>query len=100
MHRRDTRQGGELSAGAQTGDPESSLELHRAAIALRRELLGDDETITWLDLGADVIAFDRPGLRCVVNFGDPVPMPDGEVLLASGPVGAELPGDTAVWLAV
>ena len=91
---------GELSAAAQTGDPDSSLELHRAAIALRRELLGDDETITWLDLGADVIAFDRPGLRCVVNFGDPVPMPDGEVLLASGPVGAELPGDTAVWLAV
>lgn len=90
---------GALSAASQTGDGASSLELHRAAIALRRELLLGNEQIDWLDLGDDVIAFDRPGLRCVVNFGAPIPMPAGELLLASVQVDGDLlPTDAAVWL--
>ena len=35
----------------------------------------------------------------VLNCGDtPVPLPEGEVLIASGPVDDKLPADTAVWL--
>ena len=55
------------------------------------------------------LAFHRdPGFACVVNVGDaPLAIPDellrnGEVLLASGPLGEDgrIPGATAVWLAV
>ena len=37
---------------------------------------------------------------CLVNIsGNPVPVPEGRVLLASGDVGGGvLPDDTAVWL--
>ena len=42
------------------------------------------------------------GLLCALNASDaPVPLPPGEVLLASGPLGPDraLPADTAAWLA-
>ncbi len=93
---------GPLSAAVQAGDPDSSLSLHRHAIALRRAHLVDNEEITWLDLGDDVVAYRRGGaLSCVVNFGPPIELPAGEVVLASGPLddhATVLPTDTAVWL--
>lgn len=91
----------ELAAAAQVDDEGSMLHLYRSAIAIRTaHLIGDDQ-VELLDLGEDVLAFRRgSGTRCVVNMGsDPIPMPSGEVLLASSPLdGRELPGDTAVWL--
>ena len=91
---------GELSVEAQTGRAGSTLELYRDALALRREHLTSDEALSWLDLGDDVLAFERgSGIRCVANFGDtPVDLPDGEVLATSGPVDGALPPDTTVWL--
>jgi alpha-glucosidase len=94
-----------LAAGAQEGDPDSMLQLYREALAIRRERLrsgaGVDGGIAWLDLGADVVAFERSdGMRCVVNMGsEPVTLPAGEVLLASGSiVDQQLVPDVAVWL--
>ena len=94
-----------LAAGAQETDPNSTLLLYRHAIAVRRERLRSgarlDAGLVWLDVGADVVAFGQAdSIRCVVNMGDePVTLPDGVVLLASGPiVGDQLPPDTAVWL--
>jgi len=94
-----------LAAAAQETDPNSTLLLYRQALALRRERLRSgpdlDGIVVWLDLGADIVAFDRSdGLRCVANMGDEsVTLPSGEVLLASGPiVGHQLPPDAAVWL--
>ncbi|WP_249714062.1 glycoside hydrolase family 13 protein [Rhizomonospora bruguierae] len=90
---------------AQTGDPDSMLELYRRALACRRSQpeLGDGP-FAWLP-GADpdVLAFTRGGrgaLACVLNLSTaPVGLPAGTVLLASGPLdGAHLPPDTAVWL--
>ena len=97
-----------FAADAQDGVEGSTLELYRAALRLRRtERLGlggaawepafqDDE---------DVIAVRNGSVVVVANLGSaPVALPAGaEVLLASGlpgdaPVGAELPGDTTVWL--
>ncbi|MBP2478775.1 alpha-glucosidase [Crossiella equi] len=91
-----------LSVQAQRADPESMLSLYRTALALRREHL-TDESLTWLDLPADALGFERTGgFRCVVNLGPadlPLP-PHNRVLLASGPLrGGALPTDTAVWLA-
>jgi len=94
---------GPASVAAQEASPTSTLQLFRSAIARRRELLVGDDTFTSVDLGADVFAFDRAALRCVVNMGEaPIELPDGsgEILLASGVVdGRLLPSDTAVWLA-
>jgi alpha-glucosidase len=94
----------ELSVEAQTGDPESTLELYRAAIALRREhpALGAGSEVTWLDAPDGVLAFRRDiddrrdsrdddrrdgrGFVCTVNLtGGPVTLPTpGRELLTSG----------------
>jgi alpha-glucosidase len=89
-----------LHVEAQTGDPESTLEFYRAALAVRRTFAttaGDD--VEMLDLGRDVLAFRRGPVTVVLNCGSPpVTLPDGQVLMASGPVDGTLPADTAVWL--
>ena len=110
---------GAYAVDAQTGDPGSMLTLYRTMLALRRDLpdlAGSD--LRWLGgdglggglggvglgggPGDGVLAFGRgAGFACVVNLGaEPVPLPDGEVLLTSGPLTdrSHLPGDTAAWL--
>ncbi|WBP93124.1 glycoside hydrolase family 13 protein [Mycolicibacterium neoaurum] len=87
-----------LTVQAQSGDPSSTLELYRRAIELRStrtEFSGDG--VEWI--GPQT--FRRTGgLMCVVNTGDrPLPLPAGEVLLASGPLAdGALPPDTAAWV--
>jgi len=93
---------GPLSVQAQQDDPASVLALYRRALHLRRELQGA-ETLEWVDdvAGAQVVHFRRPGGWAVVtNFAStPVARPEGEVLLASGPVeGSQLHGETTIWL--
>ncbi|MDQ1392056.1 MAG: alpha-glucosidase [Acidimicrobiaceae bacterium] len=94
---------GRYTVQALDGDPESVLALYRAALRLRRDhpALGDG-TLHWLPAPDGVLAFARdPGFVCVVNLSDnPIPLPDGTVMLASGPLteGQRLPGDTAIWL--
>ena len=45
-----------------------------------------------------MLAFARDGVECAVNFGPlTVPLPKGELLLASDVVGDALPPNTAVW---
>ncbi|GHF13712.1 glycoside hydrolase family 13 protein [Pseudolysinimonas yzui] len=85
---------------AQRGVPGSTLEFYRAALAVRRDhQLGAGE-IEWLDSAPDVIALRNRGLTIVANTGStPVPLPAGEVVVSSGPLGdGILPGDTTVWL--
>ena len=91
-----------LTAAAQDADPGSMLALYRVALALRRSspaFRGDG--LEWLPAADGCLAFRRPGgLVCLVNLSaEPVPVPEGQVLLASTPVtgGAVLP-DAAVWL--
>ncbi|WP_407548076.1 alpha-amylase family glycosyl hydrolase [Streptomyces sp. Pv4-95] len=95
---------GGYSPQAQDGTEGSTLELYRAALRLRRKMMGD-ESLEWV--GADdaavggVLHFRRSsGWHSVTNFSEsPVPVPPGEVLLASGPLtGDDLPPDTTVWL--
>ena len=61
----------------------------------------DGTTIEWLDSPADSLAFRRSGgLVCALNAGRrAMPLPAGEVLLASGAlVDGKLPPNTAAWL--
>ncbi|MFH8367403.1 glycoside hydrolase family 13 protein [Streptomyces sp. NPDC018031] len=100
-----------LSVEAQTGDPDSTLELYRAAIALRRERPGLAEPVmAWRDgaeLPEGVLALVRPGLVCTVNTrGEEVELPrPGRLLLASAPVVAgevtvRIPADSSAWWAI
>ncbi len=90
----------DYSVQGQETDPASTLNLYRAALRLRRGLEGPEE-LEWLDAPTGVLRFARPGgWHCVTNFtGRPVEMPDGQVLVASGPLSdGSLPGETTVWL--
>jgi alpha-glucosidase len=91
-----------LAASVQEGDPDSTLTLYRSALQLRRERLVDAHDFELVDLGHDVLAFRRgSGFVCVANMGaQPVALPDGDILLASGPLSdGSLPPDTTVWIA-
>ena len=75
--------------------------LYRDALRIRREHFIAEAKLSWIDSGDDVLAYERgSGVRCVANMGDvAVPMPAGEILLASQPgLETELPADTAVWV--
>ena len=95
-----------LTVEAQTGDPDSTLELYRRALALRHEhpALGDGE-LTWRPAPAGALAFARaPGFVCIVNMSaGPIPLPPDaqRLLIASGLLTDDrrIPDDTAVWLA-
>jgi len=97
----------ELAADVQDGQEDSTLELYRTALGLRRQLaeLGDG-TLQWLDTPEQVLAYARPsrsgggGFQSWTNFGpDPIALPAGELLLASGDlVDGQLPADTTVWV--
>ena len=90
-----------VSVEEQEHDPASTLSLYRRALALRGDLQVPEQ-LEWVATeAADVIRFRRPhGWEVVMNFGTaPVDLPDGEVLVASGPLDeGRLPGETAVWL--
>jgi alpha-glucosidase len=92
---------GNYSVEAQEKDPRSTLAMYRAALEIRHQEpgLGDGE-MKWLELGEDVLAFSRPGnFLCIVNFGKPTKLPEGEILLSSSPIEeGVLPSDTAVWM--
>lgn len=92
----------ELSVERQTADSASTLNFFRVALRLHRERAEfGGRSVEWLDAPEDALAFRRGGgLVCVLNCGSqPVPIPAGEVLLASGPLAdGMIPPDTAVWL--
>ena len=90
------------SVKAQDGQPGSSLELYRAALALRRKLIPTDQDLNWRDTNdPDTLHFVRSnGWECIINFSThPKAMPAGTVLLTSHPVpGPDLPPETAAWI--
>ncbi|MEV7181219.1 glycoside hydrolase family 13 protein [Kitasatospora sp. NPDC093679] len=103
----------DLSVEVQTGDPTSTLELYRSALAVRREhpALGAGTEVTWLDAPEGVLAFRRDSAQgsfvCTSNTtGAPVRMAaPGRILLSSADTEAAdgeilLASDSTVWWAV
>ena len=95
----------DLAPTRQRGVEGSTLELYRTLLAERRARRLGSGTLTWVDLGDDVLAFTVGTGRHVVTVvcavaGDGVDLPPGStVLAASGPLDdGRLPTDTAVWL--
>ena len=97
---------GALSVQAQAGDPASTLELCRAALALRTRLhdtgawTADDPVHIEVDRDDGLLIRRGTAFRLVLAMGErPVRRPPGRLLLASGPVeDAWIPPDTGVWL--
>ncbi|MGV9693610.1 DUF3459 domain-containing protein, partial [Streptomyces sp. NPDC003444] len=102
---------GALSVEAQTGDPGSTLEMYRSALALRRghPALGSADNLRWLPSPDGVLVFERtteggPAFVCTVNVtGRPVTVDTpGKALITSAPTApgsthTELPADSTVW---
>lgn len=93
---------GDLSVETQDGRYDSTLELYRRALAIRRSnpsLAGF--AFSWHQTPPGILAFNRSDhFRCIVNLSTSFfPLdPDLPVILASGPTPeSELPPDTAAW---
>jgi alpha-glucosidase len=87
---------------AKEADPDSTLNLYRRALELRRNLLNASD-FSWVESEPSVLHFVRPGgVGCLTNFGArSVPLPVGDVLLSSAQLDhGRLPSDTTVWLRV
>jgi alpha-glucosidase len=84
---------------AQEADPQSTLNLYRRALAIRSELVSDEDA-SFPDHQDDVIEIVRNGWRSVTTFGTPAALPPGEVLVATVPPGDErvLPADATAWI--
>ena len=88
------------TAADQVGHPESTLELYRKALVLRRRLFTSGDALQWIPSGADVLAFRRGEAGALVNLGtEPVELPaTARPVLASAPLaGRTVPPDTGVW---
>jgi alpha-glucosidase len=91
----------EMSVATQDARPGSTLRLYRRALALRAslpDLLGAE--FAWLTAAPECLAYRRGQVTVLLNAGaGVVPLPAGEVLLASGSLqGDGLPANTAVWV--
>jgi alpha-glucosidase len=95
----------DLTVQAESGNPDSMLELYRQALRIRRiePALGDGP-MTWLPAANGVLALDRgTSVRCIVNLSaSPVRLPPhSAVILTSSPLSdGLLPPDGAAWLRI
>jgi alpha-glucosidase len=92
---------GDFSVEAQDSDPNSSLNLYRKALEIRKSLSGlGDGPMSWVDAPDHVVAFSRPGdFYCYLNLGADFKLPQAaKVLVSSSPIeNGVLLTDTAVW---
>jgi alpha-glucosidase len=90
-----------LTVAAQRDDPDSMLSLYRNGLALRRTTIDPETPLAWRDAPPGCVAFRRGDLECWVNVSaEPVPLPPGDVVLASTPLDGPLPPDAAAWIRV
>ena len=90
---------GRYAAAEQEDEPGSTLWMYRRALAWRASLPAD-AVAEFPERGPQAIEVVRSGWRSVTAFEDPVALPDGEVIVSSGPIGPGrlLPADTTAWL--
>ena len=88
-------------SSAQTGQPESTLELYREALRVRRQLQSAEELDGCRPTTRRCCTSSGPGgWHSVTNFGtEPVALPEGVVRVSSAPLtDGRLPGECTVWL--
>jgi alpha-glucosidase len=74
--------------------------MYRDALAARRAHDLAFGALSWVETGPDTLTFRSGKVTVVVNMGaTPLPLPEGDVILVSGPLdGRSLPQDTTAWL--
>lgn len=88
-----------LAVDRQVGVPGSTWSMYHDALRLRHQYELGLGHLTWEQAPEHVVCFDNGEVRVMVNIGgDPVPLPEGEVLLASTELDGVLPTDAAVWV--
>ncbi len=92
----------DLTAEAESRDPNSMLSLYRSALHLRRTHPAfRTDAFRWLPSPAGTLLFAcGAGMRCAVNLSvEPMPLPSGRIsVLASVTLLADvLPRDAATW---
>lgn len=95
----------DYSVEKESAMPESTLNLYKRALRIRRELQDSSESMEWVgEPNEDVLHFARPGgWQVITNMGldDGVILPVSEVLLLSDAlVDGRLPVDCTAWLRV
>lgn len=103
----------DFAVDVEQNDSDSMLSLYKSCLSHRAELLtpATDSTVSWLDMGEDVIAYSRKAaddsayarVISITNFGaTPISIPDGTLLLRSDELDSEgqLPQDVTVWLGI
>ena len=101
----------DLARDTQDGVANSTLEMYKLALHLRKSerlavgnetsVSGGSDSIEWIaGYGHDVVAFRNRDIVVVANTGTTaVRLPEGELLLSSGPViDRTLAADTTVWV--
>ncbi len=78
-------------------DPNSSLNLYRAALKIRKENFVGSGEITWTNKDG-VLSYKRGAIEVVINISNAEHPITGKVLLSSHPVTNSLPPKAAVWL--
>ena len=85
------------SVEAEDRDPDSSLNLYRKALKIRKEQFVGSGEITWTNTDG-LLSYKRGNIEVIVNISDSAKPISGKVLLSSMPVTDLLPPATAVWL--
>lgn len=93
----------DFAVSAQSGVKNSTLELYRKALALRKKYQSAED-LTWIKTtDLEVLHFARENdWHCIMNFsGKFFKLPPGKVLISSGPLkDGKLPKNTCVWIKV
>ena len=93
----------DFAVSAQSGVKNSTLELYRRALALRKKYQSTED-LTWVKTAdPEVLHFARAnGWHCIMNFSGKLhELPAGKVLITSGPLkDGKLPKDTCIWIKV
>jgi alpha-glucosidase len=89
-----------LTVAAQRKDPASTWSFYREALRARRRITHGADEVEIVEGRSTVLHLRRGDLTVVCNCGSrPVRLPEGDVVMASGPLlGRLLPPDTAVWV--
>ncbi len=87
-----------LARDAQERQEGSTLQMYKAALMHRRAQGLGAGTLTWADLGHDVLAFDNSGVRIIANLSAGAIPIEGQLLVSSAPVHSVIPPSTTVWV--
>lgn len=90
----------EYAVSIQDGQPGSTLELYRTALAMRRKLV-QGEKLSWRPSAPGTLWFEREaGWSSFTNFTDDVvELPVGQIMLSTAEiVGNKVPANSTVWL--